>query len=121
MVQAGSSLEKKIGWALSKEKILNRLIEDTTELVDSLVELFPTAKSVQERLYGDDGNDLASSDAVSLLMELVDRLDPLLFKALKSQNSQRGDQFNISFGANNQGVQTGYVNGSPVYNFGITR
>jgi Prion-inhibition and propagation len=76
------NIMKKAKWALYKEKHLNRLIEDTTELVDGLVELFLAAKSAQKQLCEEEGTELASDENVSLLAPLVAELDPELGVAI---------------------------------------
>jgi hypothetical protein len=46
--QKGTSIMKKAAWALYDEKQFNRLIEDVTQLVDDLVDLFPAAERQQQ-------------------------------------------------------------------------
>jgi len=108
-----STALKKAKWALHKEKFLNRLIEDTTDLVDGLVELFPAAQPEQKRLCLDDGTELAADDYASVIVPIVEKQDPELSAAIKAQDRQGGGQtFNISFaGSQNYGLQQGSFSG----------
>ncbi|RFU34874.1 hypothetical protein B7463_g1449, partial [Scytalidium lignicola] len=111
---------KKTKWALYKEKYLNRLIEDTTELVNGLVELFPAAQPERERLCEEDGSQLASDQNVSLIAPIVAEQDPELSAAIKSRQSAGGQIFNITFaGSQNHGLQQGYFSGQQTNNFGV--
>jgi hypothetical protein len=95
---------KKTKWALHKEKYFNRLIQDTTELVNGLIELFPAAQSKQKHLCEEDGSELASDKNASLIAPIVAEQDPELSAAIKSKHSAGEQNFNITFaGSQNYG------------------
>ena len=54
-------LRRKAKWALYEEKHFRRLIEDVTELVTGLTELFPAAQSSQQALCETDISELGRS------------------------------------------------------------
>ncbi len=110
---------KKTKWALYKEKNLNRLIQDTTELVDALVELFSAAHRSQKQLCEEEGSVLALDENASLLIPLVAEIDQELNAAIKFKSSDSGQIFNITFaGSENHGLQQGYFSGHQTNHFG---
>ena len=114
-----STVLKRAKWALHTEKHLNRLIQDTTELVDGLIELFPTAQPPQKQLCEEEGSELASDEDVALLAPLIEELDPELSKAIQSKSLRQSQHFNITFaGSRNYGLQQGYFSGQQTNNFG---
>ncbi|KAL6240401.1 hypothetical protein RBB50_012683 [Rhinocladiella similis] len=113
---------KKAKWALHKEKSFNRLIQDTTELVSGLIELFPAAQPKQKHLCEEDGSELASDKNASLIAPIVAEQDPELSAAIKSQHFAGAQNFNITFaGSHNYGLQQGYFSGQQTNNFGAQR
>ena len=115
-----STLLQKTKWALYKGKYLGRLIEDSTDLIDGLVSLFPTAQPEQQRLCLDEGAELAKDENTSLIDPIVDEQDAELSAALKAQDRSPGGQtFNISFaGSQNYGLQQGSFSGQQTNHFG---
>lgn len=113
---------KKAKWALCKEKYFNRLIQDTMELVNGLVELFPAAQPEQKRLCEEDGSELASDKNVSVIAPIIAEQDPELSATFKSKHSEGDQTFNITFaGSQNYGLQQGYFSGQQTNNFGVQR
>ncbi|KAK5553027.1 hypothetical protein LTR46_009103 [Exophiala xenobiotica] len=109
----------KAKWALYKEKSLNRLIQDITELVTGLIELFPAARSEQRRLCEQDGAELASDEHISLIAPLIEEQDPELSASIKSANPSAQPNFHITFaGSHNHGLQQGYFSGHQTNTFG---
>ncbi|KAJ9500831.1 hypothetical protein H2202_003389 [Exophiala xenobiotica] len=109
----------KAKWALYKEKSLNRLIQDITELVTGLIELFPAARSEQRRLCEQDGAELASDEHISLIAPLIEEQDPELSASIKSANPGAQPNFHITFaGSHNHGLQQGYFSGHQTNTFG---
>lgn len=107
-----ATMLKRVKWALYKEKHLNRLIQDATELVNGLIELFPAARPEKSLLYEEDGAQLASDQNVSLITPLILDQDPELNTSIQSQN------FHISFeGSQDHGLQQGYFSGQQTNNF----
>ena len=115
-----SNVLKKAKWALYKEKYLNRLIQDTTELIDGLIDLFPAAQPEQQRLCADEGTELAADENRSLIVPIIAEQDPSLSSAIQSQHPKKeGQTFNITFaGSQNHGLQQGYFSGQQTNNFG---
>lgn len=118
-----TNLVTRVKWALQKEKNLNRLITNITELVNDLVELFPAAQQEQTRLCVDEGIELAADDHVSLLVPIAKEQDPELSDAIKSQESKSaGPMNNVTFtGAQNHGLQQGFAYGQQTFYFGAQR
>jgi tetratricopeptide (TPR) repeat protein len=113
-------LWKRTKWALYKEKYFSRLIQDITELVNGLIDLFPTARPEQLRLCKEEGSELASDENASLLAPIVSDIDPELNAALESERSGGDQTFNITFaGSKNYGLQQGYFSGQQTNNFGV--
>ncbi|KAK5069394.1 hypothetical protein LTR51_008644 [Lithohypha guttulata] len=101
---------KRAKWALYKEKYLSHLIEDTTDLIDGLVNLFPAAQPEQKRLCQDEGAELAADENASLIVPIVEKQDTELSAVIKAQPTRNGGQiFNTSFSGNNYGLQQGYA------------
>ncbi|KIW19667.1 hypothetical protein PV08_00241 [Exophiala spinifera] len=113
---------EKAKWALHKEKYLNRLIQDITELVNGLIELFPAAQPEQTRLCAEEGSELALDQHVSLIKDIVAEQDPELSAAINKAKMSAGRErqaFNITFsGGVNHGLQQGYFSGTQTNHFG---
>ncbi|KAL9625285.1 MAG: hypothetical protein Q9160_000687 [Pyrenula sp. 1 TL-2023] len=113
-------LVKRAKWALHQEKFLNRLIDDVTDLLDGLTELFPASKKGRQTLYEEDGTDLGGDDNVTMLGPILTTYDPEL-KAAIEKKAKSGQTFHITFAGNNHGLQQGYVFGTQTYNFGMQK
>ncbi|KAI1608988.1 small s protein [Exophiala viscosa] len=110
---------EKAKWALYKGKHLNKLIQDITELVNGLVELFPAARPEQRLLCEQDGSELASDENVSLVAPLIAELDPELSAFIKSRDPGGQQNFHITVaGSTNHGLQQGYFSGQQTNHFG---
>ncbi|KAK4936631.1 hypothetical protein LTR10_022554 [Elasticomyces elasticus] len=110
---------EKVKWALYKEKHLNKLIQDITELVNGLVELFPAARPEQKLLCEQDGSELASDKNVALIAGFIAEPDPELSAFTKCRDYGGQQNLNITFaGSTNHGLQQGYFSGQQTNNFG---
>lgn len=116
-----STVIKKAKWALYKEKYLNRLIDDSTGLIDELVDLFPAAQAEQKRLCNEEGAELAKDENIPLLVPVLDEQDHELSASVKEQRTQNGGQtFYTTFaGSHNYGLQQGSFSGQQTNNFGV--
>lgn len=65
--QNRSGVRQKAKRALYQEKQFRRIIEDITELVDSLVELFPATQQVQRELCDTEVSAIGESEAIPVL------------------------------------------------------
>jgi hypothetical protein len=111
--QNRSSILQKVKWALYQEKPFRRLIEDITELVDSLVELFPAAQQAQRELCDLEVSAIGESEGISMLQEIAAAQDKLLEEAIKKTTKSIDPSHHIVFSGNgNTGLQLGYNSGS---------
>ena len=90
--QKGTSLRKKAAWALYEKKRFDRLIEDVTDFVSQLIELFPAAYEDQRgfcraEVAAVNGTQLA------LLEEIVGEDDTLLAAEVRKELDSRGHTF----------------------------
>ena len=69
--QVRSGVRQKARWALYQEKHFRRLIEDITELVDSLVGLFPAVQEQQRKLCDMEVSSIGEGEGLSLLKEVA--------------------------------------------------
>jgi hypothetical protein len=76
-----ASFKQRAKWALYDEKRFRRLIEDFTELVDKLVELFPGSQRAQEELCEQEVLVIRTNEELSLLNEVTAQQDKLLAAA----------------------------------------
>lgn len=73
-------------------------IQDITELIDALIDLFPTTQPEQKRLCADEGMEIAKGDSASLIVPIFAEQDPDLTSAIKSrQHKEEGQVSNITF------------------------
>lgn len=107
-------------WAIHSEKHTRRLIEDISDRVKDLVELFPAAQSAQRQLVEEEGRELTSDENVPLLEPCVAEQDPALDAAIKSHRAPTSQIFNASFArsTNHGGLQQGQAFGNQTNNFG---
>lgn len=110
--QNRSGIRQKAKWALYQEKQFGRLIEDITELVDSLVELFPAAQQYQRELCDMEVLAIGEGKDISILREIVAVQDKLLEQAIKKTMGDAGKSHHIVFSGNNTGFQVGFNSGS---------
>jgi hypothetical protein len=113
--QKRSGLRQKTKWALYQEKQFRRLIEDITELVDALIELFPAAQPSQRALCDIEVSTIGHSDreGIALLREIAAAQDRLLEQAItKTTDAGNGFHHIVFSGSGNTGLQLGYNAGS---------
>ncbi|KAL9074931.1 MAG: hypothetical protein Q9157_004201 [Trypethelium eluteriae] len=104
--QNRSGLREKAKWALYEEKHFRRLIEDITELVNSLVELFPASEELQRRLCANEVSMLGENEKLSELKDIATAQDKFLADALTGSSEHVGGSYNIVFsGDHNSGLQ----------------
>ena len=114
--QNQTSLKKKAKWALYEEKHFSRLIEDVTELVNSLVTLFPAAQPAQRNLCDIEVSEMDFEGSLPVLKEVAAGQDSNLEAALSRRaaaHQPTGYSYNITFsGGNNSGLQLGHNSGT---------
>lgn len=113
--QSHAKLRRKAKWALYEEKHFKRLIEDVTDLVNSLVTLFPAAEIIQQRLCEIEVSEIGNAEgSLPMLKEAAADQDHYLSAAISNAVKQSsGQSYNVVFsGANNSGFQMGHNSGS---------
>jgi hypothetical protein len=111
--QNRSGLRQKAKWALYQEKQFGRLIEDITELVDSLVDLFPASQQPQRELCDVEVSAVGGMEGISMLKEIAAAQDKLLEEAFAKATTGAETSHHIVFsGSHNAGVQVGHNSGS---------
>ncbi|KAH7355917.1 small s protein [Pyrenochaeta sp. MPI-SDFR-AT-0127] len=111
--QSGSSVRQKAKWALYQEKQFRRLIEDITELVDSLVELFKATQQTQRDLCDVEVKTMGNGEAISMLKEIAAAQDKFLEQAITKSAAPAQESYHIVFsGSNNSGLQVGHNSGT---------
>ncbi|EEQ27527.1 hypothetical protein McanMca71_000041 [Microsporum canis] len=120
--QNKANLKQKAKRALYAEKTLRRLVEDITEHVDDLTDLFPATLPRQKRLCEAEASEIGKhSEAVEDLKKIVAQQDKLLHAALeKSNNIPQAGMHIVFSGANNKGFQAGQNFGSQTINYNGT-
>jgi hypothetical protein len=107
--QNRTGVRQKANWALYQQKQFIRLIEDITELVDSLVELFPATQQTQRELCDLEVSAIGDSEALSILKEIAAAQDKLLEEAIAKTTGGAAASHHIVFsGNNNAGLQIGH-------------
>ncbi|RYN48804.1 hypothetical protein AA0117_g13441 [Alternaria alternata] len=111
--QNRSGVRQKAKWALYQEKQFRRLIEDITELVDSLVDLFPATQQSQRELCEMEVSAIGHSEGISVLKEIASAQDKLLEQAMTkaTDGADRSHHIVIS-GSGNTGLQIGHSSGT---------
>jgi hypothetical protein len=111
--QNRSGVRQKAKWALYQEKHFRRLIEDITELVDSLVELFPATQQSQRELCDTEISAIGEGEGMSVLKEIAAAQDKLLEQAIKKATEGADRTHHTVFsGNNNNGLQIGHNSGT---------
>ncbi|KAL5392166.1 hypothetical protein DPSP01_000686 [Paraphaeosphaeria sporulosa] len=111
--QNRSGIRQKAKWALYQEKHFRRLIEDITELVDSLVELFPATQQAQRELCDTEVSAIGESEAISVLKEIAAAQDQFLEQAITKTTDGADKSHHIIFsGSGNTGLQIGHNSGT---------
>jgi Prion-inhibition and propagation/SesB domain on fungal death-pathway protein len=111
--QNRTGLRQKARWALYEEKHFRRLIEDVTDLISGLVELFPASKALQQKLCETEACTLGANESLSVLREIAAEQDKFLEAALaKVAGNGRGSHSIVFSGDGNAGFQLGHNSGS---------
>ncbi|OAL46893.1 small s protein [Pyrenochaeta sp. DS3sAY3a] len=111
--QNRSGVLQKAKWALYQEKQFRRLIEDITELVDALVELFPATQQSQRELCDTEVSAIGEGEGISMLREIAATQDKLLEQAITKATNGADRSHHIVFsGSGNTGVQVGHNSGT---------
>jgi hypothetical protein len=112
--QNRSNLLQKAKWALYKEKLLSRLIEDITQLIDGLVEHFSATHQVQRDLCDSELSAIGENEGVSVLKEIAAAQDKFLEQAITNREATANTSYNITFSpsGNNSGLQFGHFSGT---------
>jgi len=111
--QNQSGVRQKAKWALYQEKQFRRLIEDITELVDSLVELFPAIQQAQRELCDTEVSAIGENEAISILKEIAATQDKFLEQAITKTTDSADKSHHIVFsGSGNTGLQLGHNSGT---------
>jgi hypothetical protein len=80
--QNSTPLRQKVQWALYEEKHFKRLIEDVTDLVNDLVQLFPAVLEEQRRLCRTEVSMIGSRDSLFALRDITTIQDKDLDQAV---------------------------------------
>ena len=111
--QSWTGVRQKAKWALYQQKQFRRLIEDVTELVDSLVELFPAAQQAQCELCDTEVSAIGANEGISMLREIAAAQDTFLEQAITKSADGAARSHHIVFsGRGNTGFQLGRNSGN---------
>jgi tRNA G10 N-methylase Trm11 len=111
--QNRTGLRQKAKWALYEGKRFTRLLEDVIELVNSLVELFPSSQALQQQLCETEVSAIGTNEGISMLQEIAAEQDKALEEVLaKVANNARGPHSVVFSGNNNTGFQLGHNSSS---------
>ncbi|QYS94247.1 hypothetical protein H0G86_001587 [Trichoderma simmonsii] len=102
-------------WTLYEEKKFSRLIEDISELVDDLIDLFPGIQEEQRRLCEEEVSEMSTNKGMLLLLkDIAASQDKLLSdtaaKAIKPITTYTNSV--VFSGSHNSGLQIGNNSGS---------
>ena len=100
-------------WTLYEEKSFVRLIEDISELVDGLIDLFPESQEEQRRLCANEVSELSTNEeSLQLLKDAAAGRDKLLsdtvVKAIHCTSTYTNS---VVFSGPNSGFQVGNNSG----------
>ncbi|KAF1929479.1 uncharacterized protein M421DRAFT_420005 [Didymella exigua CBS 183.55] len=111
--QNRSSVRQKAKWALYQEKHFRQLIKDITELIDSLVQLFPATQQSQRELCDREVSAIGEGEGMSVLKEIAAAQDTLLEHAItKATEGADRSHHTVFSGNNNNGLQLGHNSGT---------
>ena len=112
--QSRTGLRQKAQWALYEEKHFRRLIEDVTDLVNDLVDLFPGAQASQRALCEIEVSELGTDESIPVLREIAAGQDEYLEAALaKVVENRKNDSYTVTFSGNNSsGFQVAHNSGA---------
>jgi len=108
--QNRTGLRQKAKWVLYEEKHFRRLIEDVTDLVNGLVELFPVAQASQRAI---EASELGTDENLLALRDIATDQDKYLeITIAKVLENHKGASYRVAFsGNNNSGFQVGNNSG----------
>jgi Skp family chaperone for outer membrane proteins len=111
--QNRSGVRQKAKWALYQERQFRRLIEDITELVSDLDDLFPATQQSQRDLCDIEVSTIGEGEGMSALREIAADQDKLLEQAITkaTENAERSHHIVFS-GSGNTGLQLGHNSGT---------
>jgi hypothetical protein len=111
--QNRSGVRQKTKWALYQKNQFRHLIDDITELVDSLVGLFPATQQTQRNLCDAEVSAIGENESISVLREIAAAQDKLLEQAITKTTDSADWSHHIVFsGSGNTGLQFGHNSGS---------
>lgn len=111
--QNRSGVRQRAKWALYQEKAFRRLIEDITELVDNLVELFPAVQQTQREICDREVQAIGEGEGMSILREIAAAQDKFLEEAITKATAGADQSHHIVFsGSGNTGLQLGHNSGT---------
>ncbi|KAI1664792.1 HeLo multi-domain protein [Pyrenophora tritici-repentis] len=111
--QNRSGVRQKARWALYQEKQFRRLIEDITELVNDLDNLFPATQQSQRDLCDTEVSAIGEGQDISVLRNIAAAQDKLLEQAIAKAAESAGKSHHIVFsGSGNTGLQLGHNSGT---------
>jgi hypothetical protein len=111
--QNRSGVRQKAKWALYQEKQFRRLIEDITELVNDLDDLFPATQQSRRDLCDIEVTTIREGEGMSALREIAADQDKLLEQAITKVTEIAGRSHHIVFsGSGNAGLQLGHNSGT---------
>ena len=89
--QKGTSIRKKITWALYEKKRFEGMIGDVVALTDSLVDLFPATKENQRALCVTEVFTINESQDLALLREVAGNDDQIFSAEITNELEKRGN------------------------------
>ncbi|KAJ9643046.1 hypothetical protein H2201_004849 [Coniosporium apollinis] len=91
--QMGTSLTAKAKWAIYKKAHFNRLIEELTDLVDSLLFVFPDSEGFQRQLCTAEVSDIGKDESLMALRDAASGSDETLEEVVQETLDTRGVQY----------------------------
>lgn len=88
--QTGTSIRKKAAWALYEKKKFSGMIEEVTDFITTLVELFPAAQEDQRVLCKTEVSAIREPQDLALLNDIAGKDDAMLAAAVKKEMNGRG-------------------------------
>jgi hypothetical protein len=111
--QNRSGVRQKAQWALYQEKQFRRLIEDISELVNDLDNLFPATQQSRRDLCDIEVSTIGEGQGISVLREIAADQDKLLEQAITKATESAGKSYHTVFsGSGNTGLQLGHNSGT---------
>ena len=108
--QKRTSFSQKFTWAIYEKRYFDRLIDDVTDLVNRLVELFPTAKEGQKALCKADVLAIKETRDIALLNDIAGKDDEILATEMKKEMNNRGHDYTDMNAGGNSKVHAGDEN-----------